>query len=683
MEITREEFFIELRQDIMADREAKRISSLEAFLEIFSDDIAATGIAENGIEYCHYQPSQGGVRVDGYHYEADDKILSLFIADYDDRPEITSLTRTELDATFKRLSNFFEGSIKKRICPKLEITSEEYKLSKMIEDKHFSFIKVNFFVLSERRLSDRVKELDSKSIADIPVYYHVWDIERRYQQYLSKGQKEPLDLDLEELFQQTIPCLHANLGEGSSESYLAVVPGEMLASLYERYDSRLLEQNVRTFLQARGNVNKGIRATILNEPSMFFAYNNGITATAQSVEIVQSGDGIAIARVKDLQIVNGGQTTASLFHTRKRDRVSLEHIFVQMKLSVVAPEDSERIVPKISQFANTQNKVTASDFFANHPFHLEIEKFSRRILAPAQLGNVQDSKWFYERARGQYAEAQSKLTPPEKRKFQIQNPKKQMFTKEDMAKYENVWEEHPKILSGGRQKNFVKFANRIAKEWEENESLFDDKFFRRAVARAIIFRATERIISSQEWYRTGGSIRSHLVYYSLACMAELAKRQKLEIPFIEVWKQQDVPSALAKAIAICATFINKHITNPIDNAPRDSEWFKRDICWTTLLNDIKTLESMQADSFWHALTPPEPKEKNVVSGVKFQEQVLAIPVIHWKRILIELSSKKLLPPKEFDILNIAVQIPKKIPSEKQSQILLQIFEKAHNEGIVL
>ena len=137
-----------------------------------------------------------------------------------------------------------------------------------------------------------------------------------------------------------------------------------------------MEQNVRCFLQARGNVNKGIRSTIMNEPQMFFAYNNGITATAEEVETRVTDNGLEIIRVKDLQIVNGGQTTASLFHTNRKDKAALDSIFVQMKLSVIDSEKSEIVVPRISEYANTQNRVNAADFFSNHPYHIRMEEFS-------------------------------------------------------------------------------------------------------------------------------------------------------------------------------------------------------------------------------------------------------------------------------------------------------------------
>src|SRR5690606_25821405 len=154
--------------------------------------------------------------------------------------------------------------------------------------------------------------------------------------------------------------------------------------IYDLYGGRLLEQNVRTFLQATRGVNKGIRKTILEEPQMFFAYNNGISATAASANLEKIGDQVLLKRLDNLQIVNGGQTTASIFNVMKRDNAAnLEKVRVQMKLSVVKEDLVDMIVPKISLYANSQNKVSDADFFSNHPFHRRIEKFSRNVWAPA------------------------------------------------------------------------------------------------------------------------------------------------------------------------------------------------------------------------------------------------------------------------------------------------------------
>lgn len=401
MEQTVEEFFHDFRQEMLAGAEANSTYQLEAFMEAASTELIETGFSE-GFEHCHYRSPRGGMRIGGFWFN-DEAGLDLFVADFECRRELATLTRTEVDAIFKRAGTFLAGSLDRTLEP--DVTTPEYALVRQIADRGALLRQVDFHLLSERVLSDRFQGIPDGEIGGVRVTHHIWDIARFQRQRTSRGHKEPLDIDFVELFGRGISCLPANLGSASYRSYLVVIPATVLAALYDRYSARLLEQNVRTFLQARAQVNKGIRATILSEPAMFFAYNNGITATAQEVETRRTDEGLEIVRMTDLQIVNGGQTTASLFHTQRRDKADLSGIFVQMKLSVIDSNESEMIVPRISEYANTQNRVNAADFFSNHPFHVRMAEFSRRIWAPPQQGAQRETKWFYERARGQYIDS--------------------------------------------------------------------------------------------------------------------------------------------------------------------------------------------------------------------------------------------------------------------------------------
>jgi len=232
------------------------------------------------------------------------------------------------------------------------------------------------------------------------VEIHIWDIARFQRVAESALKREELEVDFREFSDSGIPCVEASEKEGEFKAFLCVIPGVVLADIYDRFGSRLLEGNVRSFLSTRGKVNKSIRSTILTEPEMFFAYNNGIATTATDAHVQLGGHGLRLLGAKYLQIVNGGQTTASLSAARRRDRADLEHIYVQMKLSVIAPERADEVIPRIAYCANSQNKVSEADFFSNHPFHVRIEDMSRRMWAPATGGAQHETHWFYERARG-------------------------------------------------------------------------------------------------------------------------------------------------------------------------------------------------------------------------------------------------------------------------------------------
>lgn len=687
METTAEEFFHDFRQDLLAGAEANGSFLLAEFMDVVSRELTETGFTE-GFEFAHYR-AQRGMRVDGYWFN-DEGGLDLFVADFDSRTELASLTRTDVDAAFKRVANFFDASLRKNLAADLEITSPEYGLARQIADRKSLIRHLNLILVSERTLSDRIQALPDAETAGIGTSFHIWDISRLHRQRSSRSHKEALDLDFEAMFGTGISCLPAHLGTDAYQSYLVVMPGPVLSTIYEKFGARLLEQNVRTFLQARAKVNQGIRTTIMTEPGMFFAYNNGITATAQGVETKRTGDGLQITRITDLQIVNGGQTTASLFHTRRKDKADLTQIFVQMKLSVIDSEESEKVVPRISEYANTQNRVQAADFFSNHAYHIRMEEFSRRLWAPAGKGSQRETKWFYERARGQYADAQAKLTPAEQKRFKAENPKPQMLTKTDLAKFENVWDEHPRYVNLGAEKNFARYAARIGKEWDKSSDGFNEAYFKRAVARGIIFRATERIVSAQPWYNNG--YRANIVAYTLAVLSELTRRQEKSLDFLRVWNAQAISPVLESTIAAVASRVNDDLLRPMQGISNISEWAKREACWTRMLEHMDEFADLLPDEFDSECLSRDDhlsekraarNTQKVDNGIEAQTKVFAIPAPKWIVIHDTLAAKRLLTPKEVGVLKIAMQMPMKIPTDKQCAVLLDTIGKARAEGLTI
>jgi len=414
------------------------------------------------------------------------------------------------------------------------------------------------------------------------------------------------------------------------------------------------------------------------------------TATAQSVETKKGPEGLAITRIVDLQIVNGGQTTASLFHTKRRDKAKLDGIFVQMKLSVIDSEESDTVVPLISEYANTQNRVNAADFFSNSPFHVRMQEFSRRLWAPAQQGAQRETKWFYERARGQYPDAQAKLTPAEQRRFKAENPKPQMFTKTDMAKFENVWDDHPKWVNLGAQKNFAKYAARIGGEWKKSSDGFNESYFRRIVARALIFRACEKLVSAQTWYN--GGYRANIVAYTLAVLSEILRRQGKALDYGRIWNAQRINATLERSLVSVAKAVNDEIIRPPAGISNVSEWCKKDACWTGLQSKLSIFGELLSEEFYDELLSAEDsaseaqtakKAQRLDNGIEAQRRVMSIAADDWAKVHRVLSTRKLLSTKEAGVLGVAMQIPIKIPTEKQCAVLIETLEKARLEGVLI
>lgn len=681
-----EEFFHDFRQDLLSGAEAREDFLEAEFALSATRELEESGAIE-GFEPCHYKAPRG-MRVDGYWLNDDGISIDLFIVDFANREVLESLTRSDVDTLFKRIENFFTACSLKGLYSELEETSLGYGLARDISSRANTFAKVNFYLLSERLLSEKVQAIEDKLYQGWTFTYNIWDISRLHRIKTSRGAKEEVVIDFESMFGQGIPCLPAHIKSADYESYLMVMPATILGDLYGKYGDRLLEQNVRCFLQARGKVNKGMRSTILTDPEMFFAYNNGITATAREVIAEPKADGIYIKEIKDLQIVNGGQTTASLFHTSRKDKASLEKIFVQMKLSVVDSEKGEEVIPRISEYANTQNKVNAADFFSNHPFHIRMEEFSRRLWAPPQQGALRESKWFYERARGQYSDAQAKVSKAEKKKFLAEFPSSQMFAKTDLAKFENVWEDKPTYVNLGAQKNFAQYAKRIGQEWAKNPDNFNELYYKRAIARAILFRKTEKIVSVQSWY--SGGYRANIVAYTLALLSKLCVDMGKSFDFMRVWETQDITDLMRDAIEITAKVVFDSIMTPMAGISNISEWCKKEACWDRLQLKTGELKSLLPKPFLSGLVDKEniveevksaAKVQKIDNGIEAQKKVMSIPAAKWRQIMADGDKKNLFSPMEIGILQVASKIPAKIPSEKQSVILIDVLAKATLEGI--
>ena len=656
----------------------------ENFKESVFFEKALEFLEEEGIstDYKYTPFKKTGIKVDGYEYIEDREILNLFTVEYANENEITSLTKTDLDAIVARTVRFFEKNIEKPLFKELEETSEAYDISYFIYLNREKFKNVNIILLTNKKISKTLKEIPKSTLESYNINIDIWDVERFYQIESSKKHKEDFEINFIEEFGEGLISLEAYSKSSSYKSYLSVVPGNILADLYEKYGARLLESNVRSFLQFRGKINKGIKKTIKTEPEMFFAYNNGITATAEDI-IVENGK---IVYLKNFQIVNGGQTTASLYNTRKKDKVSLENVFVQMKLTIINGSEANRIIPNISRYANTQNKVNDADFFSNDIFHIRIEEKSRKIWAPKKKDSLKATKWFYERARGQYLEEQLKLTDSQKKEFKLIYPKKQMFTKTDLAKYIMSTEGYPHTVSQGAQKNFLKFGELIVKQWNTNDKVFNDLYYKHAIAKAILFKETDRLVYKEEWY---AGYKANVVTYSLSLLDYLAKRQGMVINYDKIWQNQDINIIFEKELKKITAYVNGHLFETPANFKNISEWAKKELCWTKLkekADAVRITLSREFTDKWLISNEEfkyEEKEakktQSIDNEVELLKKLFQFGFDKWKQIIEEGRKNNLLNDTEIGILNL---VPNgKIPSKKQQKLLIAILNRLDEEGI--
>ena len=679
------EYHEELFQEVHSRADAEGRFVEDAFFDVLTESLIDAGEIETA-DRVHYV-SPRGIRVDGYGGDpiTSDSVLSLIITDFSQSEEVATLTATNMNATFNRLSNFLARSLDDAFRNSMEESAPVFGLADLIAARWPSISKVRLFLVTNRILSSRVDGREAGQLEGVHITYSVWDLGRLHRFITSGQEREDYMVNLNE-FGAPLPVLPAHLQQADYESYLAVFPGRQLALIYDRWGARLLEQNVRVFLQARGNVNRGLRNTIANNPEMFFAYNNGITATAESIETVDSTNGLLLTGLRNFQIVNGGQTTASIHAALRNKEVDLDKVFVQMKLSIVNSDRAMEVVPKISEYANTQNRVSAADFFSNHPFHIRIETFSRRLYAPSKDGTFRQSKWFYERARGQYQDARGRLTQAERRRFDLEYPKSQMFTKTDLAKFLNVWRDKPDVVSKGAQKNFADFASFVGGEWNRHPNDFNEMYYREAIAKAIVFRSVERLVTEQPWYQ--GGYRANVVAYAISKLAHDVAQRGGSINFERVWRAQGISPELRDTLAVSATAVHDVIVDPPDGMRNVTEWAKQQACWHRVMRlhvswpdalDAELVSSSERDEVRRDAV----KDQRMLNGIEAQMVVVQAGSALWSDVKEWGMSKGLLSPDDQDILEVAISMPDKVPSEKQSVRAIEILQRLREEGCQL
>jgi hypothetical protein len=631
-----QKFYAELLDEVdtlqMADEDGN--SHEQVFTMLATSLLADAGETENSqIKYDERITGRGlAHKINGYSLSENYETLDLYITIYNNTSEILNITKTEAESVIGKALAFFRTARYKDYVNAIDPSSEIYDLAHTLATSvQVSEIlaRVNVFLLTNGLVKAEVKQSDTA--AGYKIFYHVRDLNYLYN--LTEKTHNPIEISFEDA---PLQCITVAQHNDDYQSYLAIIPGETLALIYEQYGARLLEQNVRSFLQFTGKINGGIRKTIKHEPHMFLAFNNGIAATADEVKILDTAAGKAIAWVKDLQIVNGGQTTASIFHTRQKDKADVSGIFVPVKLTLVRKKDKfTEIVARISEYANTQNKVSVVDLGSNKPFHIDLEKVSRTVWAPPALGKTSQTRWFYERARGQYKNARLKegLTISRRNAFDLKNPKTQVLTKEDVAKYNNTWApaveskkngKGPHVVARGNQKNYIQFIqhNTVKKP--------DNVYFEDTVAKAILYRTAEKLYGVKA--NAIGDMRYVTVPYSLAW---LAFRTNYKLDLFRIWKQQSLSEPLKELLYQIMQHVDAYIHK---NAPGSlvGEWAKKEDCWLAIQGETfrLSLDPIKGDlEKAGAQRRRQTEQELAYAEIDLnRERIESIPYTVWKRI---------------------------------------------------
>lgn len=707
----KQEFLDSLRADSAingSDTQDEFLSCTLGMLEDF-DEVQSPQKVGFGDKRCS---GQHVMRIDAYAFDETDHSLELFINDFQDTYETENLTGSKVDELYWRMYYFLDEVCNGKIANYFDDSDDALKIAALIKrrmnaigDDPEQILKIRMFILTNKELSTDIlnrnlletkirKTKGSKTVkstkkikkADFngkPLEINIWNLERFYEKEKSFS-SDPIVIDFRNDYScDGIPCIKGNIGENLGyEAYIAIIPGKLLSEIYIEHGSKVLEGNVRAFLGTSGSksVNSGIRRTINTEPDKFFTYNNGIATTAADVETEEKDGQLYITKIVDLQIINGGQTTASLAEAvLKKTNPELNGIFVPMKLTVIDDRETEnedgvrfydQMVQNIAKYANSQNKVTAADLFSNDPFHIWMEKMSKKIFAPAIHYSV-PTGWYYERSRKRYEQEQFKLkSETDRKRFRAKYPKEQLITKEQLGMYLTTMKEQPNIVAKG--KNFVikEFNTIISQDYKTNKGCFNEFYFKKCICAAIIYRTVDNYLESHKdsarkptgfWYKAGG-YKLDIVPYTIAKIIHSVPAG-FTLDWNYIWNRQDLSPAFMHEIEIVTKMTNDFICD--SHGVIVTEYCKRPETWVAYRDNVrytpseKFLSELMPESITKEQEVASQKDQKDTNDLNYVTEIIKLGAGYWQRLLEEGTSRAALGYVEQNTLRQAVDFAHK------------------------
>ena len=624
-------------------------------------------------ELCVFQKTR--TRITAYDYNDEAESLDLF---YLVKAEtlLGKVNKSKIEQGFNYLMSFYRESMNDTLLKSVSVDNNDEiaEVAKLVQSTKGKINQLRLYVITNGLTDPDVGIAVESDDGEYIIEYNVWDMQRVYQQHNIRTGKEKVEIDFQTEYNTELQCLKMSEENPFVDAYMAIIPGITLAKIYKKYQQVLLEKNVRTFLQFKGKVNKSIRKTLREEPDMFFSYNNGISTTASEIEVKDIDGTLYITRLYDWQIVNGGQTTASISASLNDRDVELGKVFVPMKISVIRDaENSDSIIKAISTSANSQTAIKNSDFSANEPYLVDLEKYSRSEWVPN--GNTKPiCKWYFERTRGQYLDQLAQLSGFNEKTFKREYPKNQKITKTDIAKYEASWNMMPYNVCRGAEKNYTIFVADIKRDKPEVNA----NYFKRVIAKCILFNTIDSIVKSKKL----GGYKANMNTYLMAAISFLSNKN-LDLTYI--WEHQMVQQDVIDRIEELVPMVWLHLTGSSSTGGSQSsnagEWSKKPECWNRL-----KLKLSEYEKFGQELMQTETNDDgsclNEAQQNKIQEAE-AIEANYWFSLANWAKTRDLLTPMDRKAaFNFGTMRSRNraFKSLKQAQYALKIVAKAEELG---
>lgn len=572
------QFNEELLEEIKEYREQEKCSTEDAFTNVFAAYVVDAG--ESFMSNCNimsYKKDYEKAKINGYVYDEYFQTLTLVISVFENRIAVSRMGKTDVTKSCRMATKFY------RLCKtgyfeNIEETDPGYIIADYIKDYDRDIENIQVILLTNKETVPEIPE--NIRIDRAVVKFDVWDLERVCQSIYQKKSHEDIVVRFQNKYKYPLKMIKVQSKNEIYDCYLGVIPGEILAEVYKDEGQRLIEKNVRSFLQATGKINKGIKKTLSDEPEMFMTYNNGISTTAKRIAVDEENSDDSFAVIKEIidwQIVNGGQTTASIY-SALQSGVDISAVNVQMKLTVIRDQSkAEEMIGYISKYANSQNKINMSDFSANESYHVEMERLSRITYVPVSSGKS-TLRWYYERARGQYmVDVNRQPTPTLKKKFKELNPKSMCISKTVAAKCMMTWMRYPSVVSKGLETNFIEFSAMIKKGEVPTPTV---ESYISMISKVILFKECDKLVAQQNF----GGYKAQINYYTISLLAEFHADM---VDDAEIWKKQGISPELSMLLETLIFKVWNHFMNPEIKGVNITQWCKKEECWKLLCTRYK------------------------------------------------------------------------------------------------
>ena len=704
LEEYREEFLSRLRNNAHNEGNLNQHQFIKEAVELLEKN---EELMNPIIFHCNMKSRNRNLGFHAYAYGEADSTIQLLITDFVDSKDAGNITKEDIRILYNKMQYFIQdaadGIIAKAASDQsdfiIDIANEfRQKIGELETSEITAF---RFYIVTNKTLSHRVKTLQQEDLLGRPAVLQVWDLDRFYKIFRS-SQSERITIDCKEWGIEGIQCLKANITQSNQfDSYMGIVPGLMLAKLFRKYQGPLLEGNIRCFLNAKGKVNKAIKATIIGDsPERFFTYNNGIAVVANSVTL--SPDGHYITSFDGFQIVNGGQTTVSLCNAYIKGEApegNLEKIFVPMKLTVLNfnlddiddPEliqknkdDYNDLVQQIARSSNWQNPTKEADFFSNDPFHRDMERLSLLIenQTPPKPGQVNGTFWFYERSAHRHEQSMFNMSTGQRKKWLELHPKNQVITKEKLGVYFNTLELRPDSVSKGPVNNWDLFSSKIVELKKKNPAAINSYFFRKLVAVKILYDKTDKIINAADWYPVGGYKAIYIPYTISKIISALPEGK--EIDWKRIWRTQEIYPSLAHQVEIVAQQTMDYLRKVSKGGNERTLAIKEDTWKDYKKVPLKLTNEFLLDAVDSSFEKEEAKSQE--RQAKFEQitdlwsKYMTFGADYFKRLYDDVDRMRLLSGNDREILRKAyISIAKGNLTDRQVKQISQVLDKLDSE----